>query len=174
MNALPNKLREARQANGFSQNEIATVLHISRQSISKWENGRGYPDLDNLIALSDLYKISIDELLKENEQLKQKIDKNNTEIEEKQKKLNPINTELYQNKDEGLLLFIVTVISALIPLLGLIVPIYILWRNNKYNSLYKTIITASILVIMISAYNIYAFSVENWFIPSQTTVVKVK
>ena len=108
MNALPNKLREARQASGFSQNEIATILHISRQSISKWENGRGYPDLDNLIALSDLYKISIDELLRENEQLQNKIEKNNIEIKEKQRKLNSINTKLYQNKDEGLLLFIVT------------------------------------------------------------------
>lgn len=171
---MATKLKNARQSNGFSQNEIATILHISRQSISKWENDRGYPDLDNLIALSDLYKISIDELLKENEQLKDKIEENNTKINEKRKTLKLVNTRLYQNKDEGILLFIAAVISALIPFLGIIVPFYILWRNNKYNSFYKTIIIASVLVILVSSYNIYAFTVENWLIPSQTTVVKVK
>ncbi|MFT8425522.1 MAG: helix-turn-helix domain-containing protein [Liquorilactobacillus sp.] len=174
MSYMATKLKNARQSNGFSQNEIATILHISRQSISKWENDRGYPDLDNLIALSDLYKISIDELLKENEQLKDKIEENNTKINEKRKTLKLVNTRLYQNKDEGILLFIAAVISALIPFLGIIVPFYILWRNNKYNSFYKTIIIASVLVILVSSYNIYAFTVENWLIPSQTTVVKVK
>ncbi|WP_272845940.1 helix-turn-helix transcriptional regulator [Liquorilactobacillus mali] len=39
---MATKLKVARQSNGFSQNEIATILHISRQSISKWKNGRGY------------------------------------------------------------------------------------------------------------------------------------
>lgn len=174
MSYMATKLKNARQSNGFSQNEIATILHISRQSISKWENDRGYPDLDNLIALSDLYKISIDELLKENEQLKDKIEENNTKINEKRKTLKSVNNRLYQNKDEGILLFIATVISALIPFLGIVVPFYILWRNNKYNSFYKTIIIASVLVILVSSYNIYAFTVENWLIPSQTTVVKVK
>ncbi|MFT9086934.1 helix-turn-helix domain-containing protein, partial [Liquorilactobacillus sp.] len=95
MSYMATKLKNARQSNGFSQNEIATILHISRQSISKWENDRGYPDLDNLIALSDLYKISIDELLKENEQLKDKIEENNTKINEKRKTLKLVNTRLY-------------------------------------------------------------------------------
>ncbi|MDV7758827.1 helix-turn-helix transcriptional regulator [Liquorilactobacillus mali] len=42
MSYMATKLKVARQLNGFSQNEIATILHISRQSISKSENGRGY------------------------------------------------------------------------------------------------------------------------------------
>lgn len=47
----------------MSQEEVAKALHISRQSISKWENNRGNPDLENLVALSKLYGVSVDELI---------------------------------------------------------------------------------------------------------------
>ncbi|RAS91311.1 hypothetical protein A3863_06460 (plasmid) [Priestia endophytica] len=49
------------------------VLNISRQSISKWENGNCYPDLDNLIKLSDLYNMSLDELIKGDKSFQEKI-----------------------------------------------------------------------------------------------------
>lgn len=49
---------------GFSQNEVAEKLNISRQAVSKQENGWTSPDIDNLVILNDLYNISLAELLK--------------------------------------------------------------------------------------------------------------
>lgn len=70
--ALGERLKESRINKGFSQGNVAEYLSISRQSISKWENGNSYPDLDNLVKLSVYYEVSIDELLKENQVLKKK------------------------------------------------------------------------------------------------------
>lgn len=63
---LAKQLKFHREQVGLSQTRLAEKLNISRQSVSKWENGRGYPDIDNLILLSQLYDITIDDLLKEN------------------------------------------------------------------------------------------------------------
>ena len=60
---MENKLREIREAKKMSQEEVANALHVSRQSISKWENGRSNPDLDNMVALSMIYGVSLDELV---------------------------------------------------------------------------------------------------------------
>ena len=48
---MENHLKSIREAKKMSQEEVAKALHISRQSISKWENNRGNPDLENLVAL---------------------------------------------------------------------------------------------------------------------------
>lgn len=69
MMELGEKLKSHRENKGFSQVFVAEKLNVSRQSISKWENDRGYPDYDNLILLSQLYEVSIGELLDENEKL---------------------------------------------------------------------------------------------------------
>ncbi len=57
------RLFEYRKANGFSQEELAEKIGVSRQAISKWERSESSPDTDNLIALANLYGITIDELL---------------------------------------------------------------------------------------------------------------
>lgn len=48
----------------MTQEELAQTLFVSRPLISKWENGKSYPDLDQLIQLSDLFDISLDELMR--------------------------------------------------------------------------------------------------------------
>ena len=60
-------MRETRQKKGVSQSTVAEHLNISRQSISKWENNSSYPDLDNLVRLSEYYEVTVDDLLKEKE-----------------------------------------------------------------------------------------------------------
>ena len=60
---IANRLYELRKKNGLSQEALAEKLGISRQSISKWERAESSPDTDNLIALANLYSISLDELL---------------------------------------------------------------------------------------------------------------
>ena len=58
------KLYELRKKHGLSQEQLAEVLNVSRQSISKWEGNVNYPDSDKLIALSDYFHVSLDYLMK--------------------------------------------------------------------------------------------------------------
>ncbi|MBO4882199.1 MAG: helix-turn-helix transcriptional regulator, partial [Lachnospiraceae bacterium] len=59
-----NKLYELRKQKGFSQEELANRLNVSRQTVSKWEVGESTPDMEKLVAMSDLFEISLDELVK--------------------------------------------------------------------------------------------------------------
>ncbi|MDE5977852.1 MAG: helix-turn-helix domain-containing protein, partial [Turicibacter sp.] len=60
---LGEKLRNLRKAKGLSQEQLACELQVSRQAISKWELGESIPDTDNLVALSNYYRVSTDYLL---------------------------------------------------------------------------------------------------------------
>ena len=60
---LANRLAELRKKKGLSQEELADMLHVSRQAVSKWERGEASPDTDNLIELAKIYGISLDELV---------------------------------------------------------------------------------------------------------------
>ena len=59
------KLQALRKEKGLSQENLAESIGISRQAVAKWEVGQSYPDIDKLIALSDLFKVSIDKLVKD-------------------------------------------------------------------------------------------------------------
>ena len=61
---IGKKLKNARIKAGFTQEKAAEEIDVSRQTISNWENEKSYPDIISVIALSDLYSISLDELLK--------------------------------------------------------------------------------------------------------------
>ncbi len=58
-----NKLYELRKKKGFSQEELANRLNVSRQTVSKWEVGESSPDMEKLVAISELFEISLDELV---------------------------------------------------------------------------------------------------------------
>lgn len=58
-----NRLYELRKQKGLSQEELANKVNVSRQTVSKWEIGDSTPDMEKLIALSDLFDISLDELM---------------------------------------------------------------------------------------------------------------
>lgn len=62
---LSEKIALLRKQNGWSQEQLAEQLHISRQSISKWESGTSIPDLDKIIKLSSIFSVSTDYLLKD-------------------------------------------------------------------------------------------------------------
>ncbi len=63
------KLQELRKSKGLTQEELAEILFVSRTAVSKWESGRGYPNIDSLKAISKFFGITIDELLSGNELL---------------------------------------------------------------------------------------------------------
>lgn len=62
---LAEKVQALRKKNNWSQEELAEKLNISRQSVSKWESGASIPDIDKIIALSSLFGVSTDYLLKD-------------------------------------------------------------------------------------------------------------
>ena len=61
---VPERIQELRKQKGVSQEELANELGISRQAVSKWESGQSFPELDNIIALSDYFGVSADYILK--------------------------------------------------------------------------------------------------------------
>lgn len=65
---LGEKIMELRKKNGWSQEELAGKLNVSRQSVSKWESAMSVPDLDKILQLSELFEVSTDYLLKEDKE----------------------------------------------------------------------------------------------------------
>lgn len=63
------KLQQLRKRKGMTQEELAEVLYVSRTAISKWESGRGYPNIDSLKAIATFFHVTIDELLSGDELL---------------------------------------------------------------------------------------------------------
>ena len=63
MKSFGNRLAELRRERNMTQYDIADRLNITAQAVSKWENDLTSPDIDTLIALSDIFDISVDELL---------------------------------------------------------------------------------------------------------------
>lgn len=61
---LYDRLAELRKKSGFSQEQLAEKLSVTRQAISKWESGHGSPDIANIIKLSEIFGVSTDYLLK--------------------------------------------------------------------------------------------------------------
>ncbi|MEG0386668.1 MAG: helix-turn-helix transcriptional regulator, partial [Solibacillus sp.] len=61
---LSNQIKKYRTREQFSQEELAEKLYVSRQTISNWENERSYPDIHNLLLMSVLFNVSLDDLVK--------------------------------------------------------------------------------------------------------------
>ena len=63
------KLQELRKLKGLTQEELAGSLYVSRTAISKWESGRGYPNIESLKAIAKFFSVSLDELISTDEAL---------------------------------------------------------------------------------------------------------
>ena len=74
---LGNRIKELRAEKGWSQEVLAQRAYVSRQTISNWETERSYPDVHSLLILSDLFGVSLDELIKGDvDTMKEEITKN--------------------------------------------------------------------------------------------------
>lgn len=164
---LSKSLKKARENAGFSQAEVAEKLNISRQAISKWENGWTSPDIDNLVILSDLYDVSLDELFK-NENSKKKKDENLQESVETDKK------KVFGLLPEEVGILIAIVCLSTIPCLGLICIIlllsYCITKKYKIGAFYKVII---LCFVLISIYNSYVYIRLEYFDMGEATIEKV-
>ena len=71
--SLGEQLKKLRESKGFSQEDVAKKIGVTRQAVYKWENDKSYPDINNLILLSEMYNVTLDELIKGNQNMKEKI-----------------------------------------------------------------------------------------------------
>ena len=88
---LGERLKMYRTQKGLSQEKIAEMLDVSRQAVTKWEAGQTTPSSDNLIALANLYDISLDELIGKNQ------DQMTAADEEKKKRFSPKHNPIIRN-----------------------------------------------------------------------------
>lgn len=182
-----SKLKEARLKKGLSQNTVAEKLNISRQAISRWETGKGMPDINTLPLLGELYDISIDELLgcepSISENNTQNITDNDTHVdttisnenitkEETDINTAPSSTSNTFNREYAILMLLL-IFSSFITFAGLIVSIYILiwtWRNRRH---YKLILILSVVCLLIGLNNLFVFIVTSFPIMDSYTIEKV-
>lgn len=83
---IGKKLKNARIEAGLTQEKAAEKIDVSRQTISNWENEKSYPDIISVIALSDLYSVSLDELLKGDQKMVEHLEES-TNVVKSNKKL---------------------------------------------------------------------------------------
>lgn len=101
-------LKEARTKAGFTQEYVAEAIAVSRQTVSNWENERSYPDIVSVIKLSDLYGISLDELLKGNDGMLQYVSESTNVVASNRKLVAAIVMNM-------LLLAVLIIFSGVIP-----------------------------------------------------------
>ncbi|MCC0670021.1 helix-turn-helix protein [Clostridioides difficile] len=70
---LGENLKRLRKERNLSQEQLAEMLNVSRQAISKWESNKTYPDIENLILLRNLFNVTLDDLI---------VNENKTEVED--------------------------------------------------------------------------------------------
>lgn len=83
---IGKKLKNARIEAGLTQEKAAEKIDVSRQTISNWENEKSYPDIISVIAVSDLYSVSLDELLKGDQKMAEHLEES-TNVVKSNKKL---------------------------------------------------------------------------------------
>lgn len=82
---IGKKLKEARQICSLTQESVAEELNVSRQTISNWETEKFYPDILYVLQLSDLYQVSLDELLKGDEHMIQHLENSTNTVKSNRK-----------------------------------------------------------------------------------------
>ena len=82
---IGKKLKNARIEAGLTQEKAAEKIDVSRQTISNWENEKSYPDIISVIALSDLYSVSLDELLKGDQKMAEHLEESTNVVKSNQK-----------------------------------------------------------------------------------------
>lgn len=111
-------LKTLRKQKGFSQEELATRLHVVRQTISKWEKNLSVPDADTLIRLAEILEVSVSELLGA------KIENENT-ASDVAEQLSRINEQLaIKNRRSRRIWKIVVIILAAVVLINILIAVF--------------------------------------------------
>lgn len=160
---LAENLKKARKNSGYSQDEVATKLSITRQSISKWENGHAYPDVISLKLLCDLYDISMDEIIKDDEVIKKR---KKEIIQEKEE----VESPKKESKNEIMFMIIVTIVACIIPSLGIVVSIVALVQIRKKKEYSLGVKLIIIFCLILSLTNLFVILNNMYFHIGEVTI----
>lgn len=122
-NTFGLRLTEIRKKANISQEELAELLDVSRQSISKWENDKAYPEMTRLIFISDYFKVSLDYLMRGEEKENVELPKPEKMEEDKNRSLLRIWNDFTSNLSDNqkrLLTVMITVLVFVIIGIGMI------------------------------------------------------
>ena len=151
---LGKNLKNAREKAGYSQNDVAEKLNISRQSVSRWEKGRSVPDVENLVVLSQMYKISLDDLL-ENPSTE------HTPLESEKK-----NYDDFLAKTEHLFIVAIALLSCLAPVIGFFLSVglfvYCLVKKVHLSTICWIVLVFCIIINISNAYTVISVEIPNW------------
>jgi transcriptional regulator with XRE-family HTH domain len=175
---IGSQLKKARLQTMLSQNEVSEQLKVSRQAISRWENNRGYPDIDNLILLCSIYNKPLDfflnpdpilrkrlankqPLIKQKshlfEVLNSKLEGNFLETKQIKRYTQELKNDLYHSKATNqynlkllLIIILVSHLGALFPFLECFLPFLILRLSKLAKSEYKLLIFVIFTIVFAS------------------------
>lgn len=111
---IANRLYEMRKKKGLSQEELAEKIGVSRQAVSKWERAESSPDIENLILLSQLYCVSLDELLMNEPYTKENTSDKESTIQTDQSNINYKKASNKQNVKRYLICFPIYLVLLLV------------------------------------------------------------
>lgn len=167
-----DRLIELRKAHGFSQEALSEKLGVSRQAISKWERGESSPDTDNLIALSQIYAITLDDILNPSKEIKNPFEPKEEKVNQENKK-----TSLYKQRGKALFKFpfpiIITAIYIVFNLclhhwhpswlIFMLIPIYYHYAGACFTKTKKAYLLAlPIPEIIVTIYLMLGFFFSAW------------
>ena len=149
-------LKELRISNHLSQSDVAEKLNISRQSVSKWENGWSYPDLENLLLLSKLYNVSLEELTQRDGQIDEGL--------EKTEKCPEQENTIFKECDIKILIILLFVIGSMfVPVWGTIFAVWILIKYHKKEIKFSRIFLILIIICLVVNINNTYIILDNLF-----------
>lgn len=159
---LHEKLKNARQNSGYSQETVARKLNISRQAVSRWETGKAYPDLHSLTILSKLYGVTLDELATDlpDTETPQSKETNTTLSRDPE-----VIAEIQKMKSDfrKLIITATAVLSCLIPIPGIFVTIgtfvYCVCKKEKLHWILWGILCICIIINMFNTF----VALNQWF-----------
>lgn len=91
---IGQKLKDARVHSGLTQEVVAEIINVSRQTISNWENEKSYPDIISVIELSNLYCISLDDLLKGDSKMVEHLEESTNVVKSNKKLIGAISLNI--------------------------------------------------------------------------------
>ncbi|MCI9314584.1 MAG: helix-turn-helix transcriptional regulator [Lachnospiraceae bacterium] len=143
---LSKKIYELRKASGMSQEQLAEKINVSRQSISKWESGESYPEIERLIELSNVFDVSTDYLLKSSE-----ADELTIRTERLEKGQNDLKSKVQQEhlKNARILNAALVYAVAMAVFFFLQLPLPYLWPLGE--SFYTSVIVLAIILCLATA-----------------------
>lgn len=127
-------LKKLREMNSLTQDELAEKLGVIRQAISKWENEKTYPDIENIKCLSELYNVMVDDIVYAGSRPNRlKTVQNDITTEKEQ-------DSVFESEWTGWMLISLAVASCFIPLLNVIISIAFLIMSKRIDQKYLQIL----------------------------------